>query len=386
LYHSFYKAIQEQSRKLSPSLGGLAEVSWDHLLSPIEIKLPKQVLANAKTAIEAFYRVSRLPAYPGNLGPVPAVCARPPANRSVLMAYDFHTNEEGECFLVEINTNASGFMLAGLMNAVKTGANAEDFPPFEDLFSSFANELKLFAGSVPPQPLVAITDENLLEQKMYPEFLIYKDWFEKHGWRAELVEAKDFAKADLVYNRTTDFYFDAENSSALRRAYEHREACFSPNPYEYWLLADKERLIQFGTDAFWGNLGASAEDRAAIQKVLIPSFDKSAFADTDEIWDQRKKLFFKPKRSHGGKSVYRGESVSRKVFERLMMDGDVLVQRYQPAQRVPTDDARSPLSNWKFDLRFFVYEDRIQMCAARIYQGQVTNFASPYGGFTLVQF
>jgi hypothetical protein len=36
-------------------------------------------------------------------------------------------------------------------------------------------------------------------------------------------------------------------------------------------------------------------------------------------------------------------------------------------------------------LRCFAYEDEIQLFAARIYQGQVTNFSSNMGGFTLVR-
>jgi hypothetical protein len=386
LYNPFYKKIQEASRKLAPGLTGQAEVSWDHLISPLEIKLPRKVLDGARSAIEAFYRVSRLPAYAQKLQPAPAVCAKAPPNRSVLMAYDFHTTEDGDCYLVEINTNASGFMLASLMNVAHTDQKIEEFKPLQDLFASFRNELSLFnGGPVPAVPNVAIVDENLLEQKMYPEFVMYQDWFRTHGWKAELMEAADFRAADLVYNRTTDFYFDDETLGHLRRAYENKDACFSPNPYEYWLLADKERLIQFGTDSFWEGLGAAESDQSAIQKVLIPTFDSKTFGSPEEIWEQRKSLFFKPKRSHGGKSVYRGESVSRKVFERLMME-DILIQKYLPAQRVPVDSEYSVLANWKFDLRFFAYEDKIQLCAARIYQGQVTNFASPFGGFTFVQF
>ena len=83
--------------------------------------------------------------------------------------------------------------------------------------------------------------------------------------------------------------------------------------------------------------------------------------------------------------MYRGESVSRKVFERLMAE-DPLIQKFRPAQRVPVDDERSVLANWKFDLRFYVYEDQIQLACARIYQGQVTNFSSPMGGYTRVKF
>ncbi len=383
-YHQFYKQIETTARGLFPSLGGV-EVAWEHLISPLELKLPAAVRTTAEEAIRAFYRVSRLPAYAGLLPPNP-VGSHSGGHSSVLMAYDFHTTEDGRCFLVEINTNGAGFLLSSVMEMVKLGQVAAAYRPLADLRASFESELKL-SGVRPSsgRPKAAICDENVLEQKMYPEFLMYRDWFGGLGWDAEIVETREFQAADLVYNRSTDFYLEAEFSAALREAHLSNRACVTPNPHEYWLLADKERLIQFGSDSFWSAVGARAEDRDAISKVLIPTFEKSQFASLDEIWEQRKSLFFKPKRSHGGKSVYRGESVSRKVFERLMLE-DILIQKFQPAQKFPTDDERSVLNNWKFDLRFYVYQDRVQLCVARAYQGQVTNFASPLGGFTFVQF
>ncbi len=382
-YHQFYKQVNATAKKLFPGLSGV-EVAWEHLISPLELKLPRSVLDSAKSAIEAFYRISRSPAYAAALPPDP-VGSHSGGHDSVLMAYDFHTTEDGRCFLVEINTNGAGFMLSSLMQLAKTDEDPEKFKPLMDLRESFLNEMKLAKIQSQSPPHIAICDENIAEQKMYPEFLMYKDWFKAQGWSAEIVEAREFTKADLVYNRCTDFYFESESSVTLREAHLKNLACVTPNPHEYWLLADKERLIQLGSDSFWSKIGGSADDRAAIAKVLIPTFEKSHFSSLDEIWEQRKSLFFKPKRSHGGKSVYRGESVSRKVFERLMLE-DILIQKFQPAQKIPTDDERSVLNNWKFDLRFYVYQDRIHLTVARAYQGQVTNFASPLGGFTFVQF
>jgi len=57
-----------------------------------------------------------------------------------------------------------------------------------------------------------------------------------------------------------------------------------------------------------------------------------------------------------------------------------------PAQPWPTGDVDSYLENWKFDVRFFVYRDQIQLAVARVYQGQVTNFSSRYGGLTAIDF
>lgn len=371
-------------------------MTWDHLVSPLEVRLPKNVLSRASRAIAALHRVSRRDAYAGLLEPIPGVSDNKTAHESVLMAYDFHTNEFGDCFLVEVNTNASGFMLSSLMEMTHSETNPADYLPLHKLRQSFIDELKLW-GQASATPQIAISDEDIPEQKMYGEFLMYRDWFSEQGWGAQLCEARDFKmtdgklstpwgpRIDLVYNRLTDFYLEDPQHVSLREAFVAGAACISPNPREYWLLADKQRLIQLTTPGFLISAGATPEEIADIEKILIPTFEKDAFGSPEEIWAQRKNLFFKPKRSHGGKSVYRGESVSRKVFERLMQE-DILIQQFSPAQKMPTDDPRSVLTNWKFDLRFYVYADKIQLAVARIYQGQVTNFASPLGGFTMVRF
>lgn len=392
-YIHFYKKLDTLARKTFPGLQELPEIAWDYMISPLEIKLPKSVLENATNAIRAFYALSRRPSFEALLEPQVGISSVPKKQNSVLMAYDFHTNEAGDCHLVEINTNAAGFMFSSLMTMVHE--DRTDSPALEQLRLAFLEEVRL-AGIGAPAPSVAITDEDVRQQKMYSEFLMYRDWFRQMGWPAEFCDDKDFTfngglkdpsgrKIDLVYNRTTDFYLEESHSASLLEAYRTGAACVTPNPREYWLLSDKQRLIQFTEPGFLERAGASDQEAAAIRKVLIPTFEKTALGDADEIWSQRKNLFFKPKHSFGGKSVYRGESVSRKVFERLMME-DTLIQQFTPAQKVPVDDPRSVLSNWKFDLRFYVYADRIQLAAARIYQGQVTNFSSPLGGFTLVRF
>jgi hypothetical protein len=38
----------------------------------------------------------------------------------------------------------------------------------------------------------------------------------------------------------------------------------------------------------------------------------------------------------------------------------------------------------KFDLRNYVYDGAVQWVAARVYQGQTTNFRTPGGGFAPV--
>jgi hypothetical protein len=39
----------------------------------------------------------------------------------------------------------------------------------------------------------------------------------------------------------------------------------------------------------------------------------------------------------------------------------------------------------KYDVRCYVYDGQVQLVAARLYQGQTTNFRTPGGGFALVR-
>ena len=393
-YHQFYKRLNQVAREQFPSLQEAGEIGWEYMISPLELQLPASVFDNARAAVLALFKTSRQTAYQSRLEDAGGVASAPARNNSVLMAYDFHTTEAGDAYLIEVNTNAAGFLLASLMQMVHRDVQLADYEPLKSLADSFRRELVL-SGKDPQQAFVVITVQDIPQQKMYPEFLMYRDWFRGLGWSCELCEAKDLAfkegklrtpdgrAIDLLYNRLTDFYFEEPAYVAIRDAYFSGAVCVSPHPREYWLLADKQRLVQFTQAGFLEQTGAFEADRAAIQKVLIPTYEISDFPSLDEIWEQRKSLFFKPKRSHGGKSAYRGESVSRKVFERLIQE-DILIQKFVPAQKMPTLDPASVLSNWKFDVRFFAYADQVQLSAARIYQGQVTNFSSPMGGFTLI--
>ena len=56
-----------------------------------------------------------------------------------------------------------------------------------------------------------------------------------------------------------------------------------------------------------------------------------------------------------------------------------------PRDRVISDaSAQQPAQVLKFDLRDYVYDGQVQWVAARLYQGQTTNFLTPGGGFAPV--
>jgi hypothetical protein len=97
---------------------------------------------------------------------------------------------------------------------------------------------------------------------------------------------------------------------------------------------------------------------------------------------ERKQLFFKPAAGYGSKAAYRGDKLTKRVFEEILEGGYVAQALVPPsARRLGTEEAQVDL---KLDLRNYTYRGRVQLVTARLYQGQTTNFRTPGGGFAPV--
>jgi len=90
---------------------------------------------------------------------------------------------------------------------------------------------------------------------------------------------------------------------------------------------------------------------------------------------------FKPATGYGGKAVYRGDKLTGRVWEEVLA-GNYVAQAFVPPSERAFDSA-SPLA-LKLNLRNYVYHGTVQFIAARLYQGQTTNFRTPHGGFATV--
>jgi hypothetical protein len=103
-----------------------------------------------------------------------------------------------------------------------------------------------------------------------------------------------------------------------------------------------------------------------------------------ELWQARKGLFFKPATGHGAKAVYRGDKVTRGVWQEIVAADYVAQQRVAPGERmIELNGIRSPR---KADVRLYTYDGEVLLTAARLYEGQTTNFRTPGGGFAPVFF
>lgn len=356
----------------------------ENLLSPFSLNLPKNILNQAQEFVATVFQLRESPEYRNFLAPqAQALGIQDPGNKSICMSYDFHLNSDGILKLIEINTNASFLALGDLMyKAAGAEPPVSDFS-IEEIKSNILDELSQ-SGKAVSNPKVAIIDEKPEEQRLFIEFLVFAEMFKLWGWNTKILDSSENLKEfDFVYNRLTDFYFSDEKSSQLKELFNSKTICFSPNPYEYFLLADKARMIDWSTEGFLEKMNLPDEQISIIKRNL-PMAKNMISANVEEIWAQRKSLFFKPQQAYGAKQSYRGAKISRKVFEEII-GHNFIAQEFIEA---PELDFETPegQQKFKYDLRFYAYKGRVQSVVARLYQGQVTNLKTPYGGFACVHF
>jgi hypothetical protein len=363
------------------------------LIAPVELELPKTWWDEAERLVSLFHnRIRNHPVRSEELRTLEPVVPRV-ENASVLMSYDFHVDfsrvdgsadPTGRLRLIEINTNASMSMMIDLMNAERAlKPRCHGCRRFkEELLDDFAEEL----GRPLRGARIAIVDEAPSKQKMYIEFLMYKELFEARGAESKILDrselemrdgelwAADFGPIDLVYNRTTDFYFVEPASRALREALVSRATVITPGPFDYRMLADKDRMVEWSSEGFLETAyGLTDEECQTFRSALLRTREVLKI-DPEILWKERKALIFKPRHAFGGKGVFRGSSISRGAFDGVIAS-DALAQDFVPAPTTKIDGIE-----FKFDLRFFAYRDRIHVACARIYQGQMTNATTPGGG------
>ena len=250
-----------------------------------------------------------------------------------------------------------------------------------------------------PLASIAIVDVAPEEQYLYPEFLLFQQLFERHGlravitdpaaleWRSGVLWHGDLA-IDLVYNRLTDFYLEQPGSAVLREAYLQQAVVLTPHPQAHALYANKQHLALFSDAARLQALGVPQ----ATQQILlehVPHTELVNAASAQRLWDARRSLFFKPVAGFGSRAAYRGDKLTKRVWQDILA-GDYVAQAIvAPGERV-IDGADAMTANsgttkaMKFDLRAYTYNGDVQWVAARLYQGQTTNFRTPGGGFAPV--
>ena len=125
--------------------------------------------------------------------------------------------------------------------------------------------------------------------------------------------------------------------------------------------------------------------QATIDALLqgIPQTKLVNAEDAEQWWAERKQWFFKPVNGYGSKGAYRGDKLTKRVFGEIM-NGDYVAQKLAvPGER--SVSLKDEVASLKYDVRCYVYAGHIQLIAARLYQGQTTNFRTQGGGFAVVR-
>lgn len=372
-----------------------------HLFSSTPVFVTPAQIAAMQEIIRAVENVAALPAWRDQaLARAPKIARIDPGARGVFLGYDFHLSPDG-AQLIEINTNAGGGLLNALLGHAQLDccqslreqvARTTRIPDLERVYLEMFRAEWRAVRDARPLATIAIVDDVPTEQYLYPEFVLFRNMFQRNGLHtliadAAALELRDGAlwqgdtKIDMVYNRLTDFYLEEPRHAALRAAYLEGRVVLTPHPRAHALYADKRNLALLSDPAFLRELGIGNETIALLSKG-IPHTVAVHTGQTDELWNRRRSLFFKPATGYGGKATYRGDKLTKRVWQNILA-GDYVAQEWvAPSERRLRRDGE-PVA-LKLDVRNYVYDGHVQLVAARLYQGQTTNFRTPGGGFAPV--
>ena len=383
----------------TPDIAALIAERCPHLFSPTPVFISSEQARRMEELIGAVESVVAMPSYRARiLGGALEIVQHDPIARGVFFGYDFHLDGD-QIGLIEINTNAGGALLnaalARAQNAcarLPRGDATAAAQCFEQAIIDMFRQEWRAGGHGEPLRSIAIVDSAPEAQYLYPEFLMFRQLFERNGiaaviadpgalrwergqlWHGELA-------IDLVYNRLTAFLLESAECAALRAAYLAGAAVVTPHPRAHALYADKRNLALLTDAGALEALGVPAETRDLLL-AGIPHTQLVHASDADRLWEQRKGLFFKPTAGFGGRAAYRGDKLTRRVWQDIL-DGDYVAQAVMAPSERMTGSRQAPEKR-KFDIRCYCYDGKVQWTAARVYQGQTTNFRTPGGGFAVV--
>ena len=370
-----------------------------HLFSNVPVFLPANALNAMQEIVVAIEQVAQIPAYMAAvLGWAPTIAHPNHGPKGALMGYDFHLSDDGPK-LIEVNTNAGGAFLNALLAQAQTlccvgrvhFASDSLVAGFQTaVIAMFRAEWQRQRGAAPLRR-IAIVDDAPQDQYLYPEFVLAQKMLTRHGIDAVICDPQALTlrdgglhfgdlPVDLVYNRLVDFALSERDHAALCEAYMSGAVVVTPNPHNHALLAHKRNLTVLSDTAALAALGVPPALAERLQS--IPQTRMVTPENADALWQERRQLFFKPVSGHGGKAVYRGDKLTKSVWADITRADYVAQALAAPSQRmIRLDGVPTPR---KVDLPLYTYAAQPLLLAARVYQGQTTNFRTPGGGFAPV--
>jgi len=362
----------------------MPEVPGEFSVVPRHQVIPSATLAEIAEFVRVFDQVTTRDGWRATVrreAPAIAQLRRPEV--CFFSAWDFHLPPEGGCQLIEFNDNGSGFLFAAIVNdlyyqVASLGQEKSIAPPA--LFSAFnrrigdlvEQEARSFFEECPDGLFLVLDDaESLHRGKFRTELRLLCDLFRRKGWRAELgcpAETRWNGRQLLfngqpvcfIVNRSTDFFWQSEGSSALRRAYEAGQVYVAPNPFTYATRSDK-RLLEWLSQVHWDeDLGIRPGERQFLS-AHVPETHVVRAENLEMLAQRRHDLVFKPLHGFAGRGLLDSAAVGRARLRRLMKHGEGYVaQKWVPKPCIDVEGR--PL--WT-DLRVWAYRGQILLLSGR---------------------
>jgi uncharacterized circularly permuted ATP-grasp superfamily protein len=138
------------------------------------------------------------------------------------------------------------------------------------------------------------------------------------------------------------------------------------------VLSDADALRRIGVP----------RDTVEILSAAVPRTVMVTADNADELWAERRRLFFKPVWGYGSRGTYKGDKLTKKTWSSILQADYVAQALVPPGERLLVTDGA--MHSFKVDLRCYVYRGKIQLLGARMYRGQTTNFRTVGGGLAAV--
>ncbi len=370
-----------------------------HLFSSVPMFVSRAHIARMAEVVCAIETVIENPQFQkAALTWAPEIARFDPKSSGGLLGYDFHLTVDGPK-LIEINTNPGGALLNAVLEKAQQSCcrDAAGLSLGPSTPVDVENVLQIFKSEWQSQrhggtlESIAIVDELPQQQYLYPEFRLYEHLFRTHGIESTICAPSDLQRKDgrlwvqgrpidFIYNRLTDFALARPEHSMIKAAYLDSEVVLSPHPRAHALYADKRNFTLLGSASYLRTFDVP-QSLIDLLMAVIPATQLLTLENRERMWEKRRSLFFKPAGGFGSKAAYRGDKITKRVWEEMKCGVYVAQAIIPPSERRLS---ASPSVALKADVRCYAYGGKLESVAARLYQGQTTNFRTPGGGFAPV--
>jgi len=377
-----------------PAVPGEFSVTAQHQV------VPSAILAGISRFIRCFDRVTAREAWQAAaLAEAPAIAQLRRPEVCFFSGWDFHLPPGSSWQLIEFNDNGSGFLFAAIINALyyeAAGLRQEQgiaapppLPAFNQRICGMVeHEARAFFGERPAGLALVLDDaESLKRGKFRKELELLCDLLRQRGWQAELGspaalrwESQQLQfngqAVSFIVNRSTDFFWQSEDFSALRTAYRAGRAYIAPNPFTYATRSDKRLLEWLSLPDLDKELGIEPGERQTLS-AHVPETHLIRTGNLDVIAQRKREFAFKPLHGFAGRGLLDSAQVGRARLRRQTAHGEGYVaQKWVPKPAINTDG--TPL--WT-DLRVWAYRGEIFQLSGRASRRPDRLDLTPTGGW-----